>query len=67
MLVVGLHGWILPPSLIIICDMIVYSEFMIHPVMLLTTSTKLREEISDDVKAKYAVGRRDGLQLWYLI
>ena len=56
---VGLHGWILPPSLIIICDMIVYSEFMIHPIMLLTTSTKLRGEISDDVKIKYAVSRRE--------
>ena len=54
-LVVGLHGWILPPSLIVVCDMFVYSEFLIHPVMLLTTSSKLRAEISEEMRAKYLV------------
>merc|ERR1711892_192745 len=45
MLVVGLHGWILPPEAILICDLFVYSEFMINPVLLLISSTKMRMEI----------------------
>ena len=45
MLVVGLHGWILPPLGIIICDLIVYSEFIIHPVLLLSSSEDTRKEI----------------------
>jgi hypothetical protein len=45
MLVIGLHGWFLHPVAILICDMVVYSEFLIHPVVLLSTSTKLRREI----------------------
>ena len=50
MLVVGLHGWILPPSAILLCDVFVYSEFMIHPLLLLTFSTKMRTEIGETVK-----------------
>ena len=45
MLVVGLHGWILPPGAILFCDLFVYSEFLIHPVLLLIASTKMRKEI----------------------
>lgn len=55
MLVVGLHGWILPPFLILICDLFVYAEFMIHPVILLTTSGKLRREITASISTKYTV------------
>ena len=42
MLVIGLHGWFLHPIAILLCDMVVYAEFLIHPVVLLSTSTKLR-------------------------
>ena len=45
MLVVGLHGWILPPEAILVCDLFVYSEFMINPVLLLMSSTRMRMEI----------------------
>lgn len=45
MLVIGLHGWFLHPIAILLCDLIVYSEFLIHPVVLLSTSTRLRTEI----------------------
>ena len=45
MLVVGLHGWILPPGAILLCDIFVYSEFMIHPFLLLGSSTKMRREV----------------------
>ena len=55
MLVVGLHGWILPPFLILICDLFVYAEFMIHPVILLTTSGELRREITASISSKYTV------------
>ena len=54
-LVVGLHGWILPPLLILICDLFVYAEFLIHPVILLTTSGKLRREITASISSKYTV------------
>ena len=54
-LVVGLHGWILSPGLIVICDMFVYSEFLLHPVILLTTSTKLRTEIAANIRDKQMV------------
>ena len=50
MLVVGLHGWILPPAAILLCDVFVYSEFMIHPLLLLAFSTKMRTEIGETVK-----------------
>ena len=43
MLVIGLHGWFLHPIAILLCDMVVYGEFLIHPVVLLSTSTKLRQ------------------------
>ena len=49
-LVVGLHGWILSPGLIVICDMFVYSEFLIHPILLLGASGKMRREILRGVK-----------------
>ena len=45
MLVVGLHGWILPPGAILFCDLFVYSEFVIHPLLLIISSTKMRKEI----------------------
>lgn len=50
MLVVGLHGWILPPGAILFCDLFVYSEFLIHPVLLLISSTKMRKEIVNGSK-----------------
>ena len=55
-LVVGMHGWILPPVLILICDMFVYAEFLIHPVVLLSTSSKMRNEIVSNIQNKYKVG-----------
>ena len=55
-LVVGMHGWILPPVLILICDMFVYAEFLIHPVVLLSTSAKMRSEILSNIQNKYKVG-----------
>ena len=55
MLVVGLHGWILPPGAILLCDACVYSEFMIHPLLLLGSSKKLRKEIFAGSKTKLIV------------
>jgi hypothetical protein len=45
MLVIGLHGWILPPALILLCDFVGYSEFLFHPAQLLISSTQLRAEL----------------------
>lgn len=50
MLVIGLHGWFLHPIAILICDMVVYAEFLIHPIVLLSTSTKMRKEILHSIK-----------------
>lgn len=50
MLVIGLHGWFLHPVAILICDVFVYCEFLMHPIVLLITSTKLREEVKTTVK-----------------
>ena len=50
MLVIGLHGWFLHPIAILLCDMVVYSEFLIHPILLLSTSTKLRQEIKQTLQ-----------------
>ena len=55
MLVVGLHGWILPPPAILFCDLFVYSEFMIHPLLLLLASKRLRKEIIKGCKARILV------------
>ena len=55
MLVIGLHGWILPPVGIVLCDFVVYSEFMIHPLVLLATSRKMRKEIVISLRAKASV------------
>ena len=54
MLVIGLHGWFLHPIAILLCDMIVYSEFLIHPVVLLSTSTKLRTEVKHTLKVLFS-------------
>lgn len=50
MLVIGLRGWFLPKFAILICDMIVYAEFLIHPVVLLMTSTRMRSEIGHTLR-----------------
>ena len=55
MLVIGLHGWILPPGAILVCDLFVYSEFLIHPLLLLIASSRLRNEIATGYKAKFMV------------
>ena len=55
MLVVGLHGWILPPGAILVCDIFVYSEFLIHPILLLGASGKMRREILGGVKTGLTV------------
>ena len=55
MLVVGLHGWILPPPAILFCDLFVYSEFLIHPLLLLLASKRLRKEIMKGCKARILV------------
>ena len=57
MLVVGLHGWILPPGAILVCDIFVYSEFLIHPILLLGASGKMRREILRGVKTGATVRR----------
>ena len=63
MLVIGLHGWILPPLGILICDMVVYSEFLIHPTVLLLTSPKLRREIQHGLVASVQVRTKKDLGL----
>ena len=55
MLVVGLHGWILPPGAILVCDIFVYSEFLIHPLLLLGASGKMRREVLRGVKTNVTV------------
>ncbi len=50
MLVIGMHGWFLHPVAILLCDMVVYCEFLIHPAVLLATSTKLRQEVKATIK-----------------
>jgi len=55
MLVIGLHGWILPPGAILVCDLFVYSEFLIHPLLLLIASKKMRKEIVRGSKSKLMV------------
>ena len=55
MLVVGLHGWLLSPLLIVVCDMFVYSEFMIHPIVLLLSEEKLRKEVWRNIVSNYEV------------
>ena len=55
MLVVGLHGWILPAPAILFCDLFVYSEFLIHPLLLLLASKRLRKEIMKGCKGRILV------------
>ena len=55
MLVVGLHGWILPPGAILVCEIFVYSEFLIHPLLLLGASGKMRREVLRGVKTNVTV------------
>ena len=43
--VVGLHGWLLPPSLIILCATVLYSEFLIHPLQRLLSNHRLRAKV----------------------
>ena len=54
-LVVGLHGWLLSPLLIVVCDMFVYSEFMIHPIVLLLSEEKLRKDVWRNIVSNYEV------------
>ena len=54
-LVVGLHGWLLSPLLIVVCDMFVYSEFMIHPIVLLVSSDTLRQDVWLNIVSNYQV------------
>ena len=55
MLVVGLHGWLLSPLLIVVCDMFVYSEFLIHPMVLFVSSDRLRQDIWTNLLSNYQV------------
>ena len=55
MLVIGLHGWVLPPGAILVCDLFVYSEFLIHPVLLLAASRRMRREIGRGLKTTVLV------------
>jgi hypothetical protein len=50
MLVIGLRGAFLHPIAILVCDMVVYAEFIVHPTVLLCTSTRMRQEIRQTVK-----------------
>ena len=43
--VVGLHGWLLPPSLLILCATVLYSEFLIHPLQRLLSNHRLRAKV----------------------
>ena len=63
MLVVGLHGWILPPGAILVCDIFVYSEFLIHPLLLLGASGKMRREVLRGVKTNVTVSLLFGSHL----
>ena len=54
-LVVGLHGWLLSPLLIVVCDMFVYSEFLIHPIVLFVSSDRLRLDIWLNLLSNYQV------------
>ena len=64
MLVIGLHGWFLHPIAILLCDMVVYAEFLIHPVVLLSTSTKLRHEIGHTLKRLGMIFKKN-LQIFF--
>ncbi|CAG0924652.1 unnamed protein product [Notodromas monacha] len=57
MLVVGLHGFGLPPVVILLCDFLVYGEFLVHPTMLLIGSTKMRQEITHSIKKRLCCRR----------
>merc|ERR1719397_978583 len=50
--VVGLHGWLLPPSLIILCATVLYSEFLIHPLQRLLSNHRLRAKVSPVVRSE---------------
>ena len=50
----------MPKFAILICDMVVYAEFLIHPVVLLMTSTRMRSEIGHTLKRFVAAGGRAG-------
>ena len=56
-LVVGLHGWLLSPLLIVVCDMFVYSEFLIHPVVLFVSSDRLRQDVWTSLLSNYQVSQ----------
>ena len=54
------RGWFLPKFAILVCDMVVYAEFLIHPVVLLITSTRMRSEIGHTLKRLFSAGGRRG-------
>ena len=54
------RGWLLPKFAILICDMVVYAEFLIHPVVLLMTSTRMRSEIGHTLKRLVAADLGNG-------
>ena len=62
-LVVGLHGWLLSPLLIVVCDMFVYSEFLIHPMVLFVSSDRLRRDIWLNLLSNYQVSRRNNFPI----
>lgn len=67
MLVIGLHGWFLHPIAIFICDLVVYSEFLIHPVVLLIMSTKMRNEVKRTLRVSLfhlVFWRRKAFSIW---
>ncbi|XP_065571262.1 uncharacterized protein LOC136034072 [Artemia franciscana] len=45
LLVLGLPGAIEHPVPVFLCALVVYSEFLVHPLVLLCSSTKLRNEV----------------------
>ena len=55
-----MHGWLLPPVAILLCDLVVYCEFLIHPAVLLATSTKLRQEVKATIKRLSQVCKKQG-------
>lgn len=50
LLLLGLQGTVVNPVAAALCALIVYSEFLIHPMVLLSTSQRMRQEIIRTLK-----------------
>nr|CAH0099791.1 unnamed protein product [Daphnia galeata] len=50
LLLLGLQGTVVNPVAAALCALIVYSEFLIHPMVLLSTSRRMRQEVLRTLK-----------------